>query len=143
MKILKRTSGWLKEKRKEFNLSQQELAKKSKVSIFAIQNIEQGQRKGSSETWKKLESIFNNKEDIIYSHDNDELIEELKADIEEFGSNYKCLLFYEIIDDKIIFNDYNFISDDKEEQEKDKKEKYVETNLGDALLLLEEQNKIL
>lgn len=143
MKILKRTSEWLKEKRKEFNLSQQELAKKSKVSIFAIQNIEQGQRKGSSETWEKLESIFNNKEDIIYSHDNEELIEELKADIEEFGSNCKCLLFYEIVDDKVIFNDYNFISDDEEEQEEDKKEKHVETNLGDALLLLEEQNKVL
>lgn len=51
-------SELLKEKRKKFNLTQKELAEQSGVNIYTIENIEQGKRTGSINTWNKIEKFF-------------------------------------------------------------------------------------
>ena len=51
-------SKWLKTMRLKKGLTQKELAKKTGLSIFTIANIEQGQRKGSELTWKKILDFF-------------------------------------------------------------------------------------
>lgn len=55
-----RTKEWLKEKRNERNISQRQLAQKIDMSVFGIQQIEQGVRKGSDYTWNKIEAFFEN-----------------------------------------------------------------------------------
>jgi transcriptional regulator with XRE-family HTH domain len=49
---------WLKTMRFKKRLTQKELAEKTGLSVFTIQNIEQGQRKGSPATWKKILDFF-------------------------------------------------------------------------------------
>lgn len=51
-------SKWLKTMRLKKGLTQKELAEKTGISIHTIANIEQGQRKGSKETWKKILDFF-------------------------------------------------------------------------------------
>ena len=51
-------SKWLKTMRLKKGLTQKELAKKIGLSVFTIQNIEQGQRKGSPVTWEKILNFF-------------------------------------------------------------------------------------
>ena len=56
-----KTATWLKEMRKKHNITQKELANKTGLSIHSLQNIEQGQRKGSKESWEKIINFFENK----------------------------------------------------------------------------------
>lgn len=82
--------------------------------------------------------------DINYSYDNEEIINELKRNIEEFGENHKCILVYKVIDNKIFFTNYNFIEEEgffNLKKELDKDEKYIVTDFKYALKLFEEQNK--
>lgn len=58
-----KTKEWLIEKRKELNLTQKDLANAIGTSIFAISNIEQGQRRGSENTWNKIEEYFKENKD--------------------------------------------------------------------------------
>lgn len=51
--------NWLKQSRIKYNLTQQELSIRTGLSVHTIQNIEQGQRKGSKETLKILNDFFN------------------------------------------------------------------------------------
>ncbi len=53
-----RTREWLIGKRKEKGLTQKELALKLDVSAYTIENIEQGKRRGSVNTWNKIEDYF-------------------------------------------------------------------------------------
>ena len=55
---MKFNAEWLKNMRLKKGLTQKELAEKIGLSVFAIQNIEQGQRKGSELTWKKILDFF-------------------------------------------------------------------------------------
>lgn len=50
--------NWLKNLREKYSLTQKELAIRTGVNIFTIQNIEQGRRRGSKETIKKLKDFF-------------------------------------------------------------------------------------
>lgn len=59
-----RTKEWLIEKREEFGLTQREVANAIGLTEFSIQNIEQGRRKGSDDTWDKLEEFFAYKENV-------------------------------------------------------------------------------
>lgn len=147
-----KTKEWLKEKRTEKGLTQQELAEKLGFSVFTIENIEQGKRLGSAETWTKIENFFDDDEPKISFESND-LIEEIKKDIEEFGEDETCLLIYKIINNNIIFVNYDFdVEEDffddgikpfdpKKELKKD--EKYLKTTLQYALEVFEAQNKIM
>ena len=49
---------WLKGARYVNNLTQKELAEKTGISKATIENIEQGKRKGSKETWDILTKFF-------------------------------------------------------------------------------------
>lgn len=123
----------LKEIRTKLKLSQQEFADKVGISIFSVQNIEQGQRKGSAETWNKIQN-FLNKGNISY--DSEDLIEEIKADIEEFGENELCYLEYEFLDNHLFFIDYDYCDKIKA------KENCIIVDLKSALEILRKQDRI-
>jgi len=53
-----RTPAWLKHARRERGITQKDLAKAIGVSTSAIANIEQGQRNGSEEVWRKIEQYL-------------------------------------------------------------------------------------
>lgn len=65
-------SKWLKTMRLKKGLTQKELAKKIGLSVFTIQNIEQGQRKGSESTWEKILNFFERGESPKISYDSEE-----------------------------------------------------------------------
>lgn len=141
-----KTKEWLKKTREENNLTQVQLANKIGISFYTIQNIEQGKRLGSPEIWEKIENYFDDGTEGHYSYDSDELIKELKQDIFEFGEDKKCILVYKVVNNHIIFTNYDFITREypfnpKEELEKD--EKYIITTFKYALEVFEAQNKIL
>lgn len=123
----------LKEIRTKLKLSQQEFADKVGISIFSVQNIEQGQRKGSAETWSKIQN-FLNKDNISY--DSEDLIEEIKADIEEFGGDELCYLEYEFLDNHLFFVDYDYCDEIKA------KENCIIVDLKSALEILRKQDRI-
>ena len=137
---------WLKKMRLKKGLTQKELAEKTGLTIFTIQNIEQGSRKGSPATWEKILAFFeNNGLTPKISHDSEELIEELKEDIFEFGEDYECYVFYKEKDGRLVFTNYDF--DTEEDPIKPDEllldEHLLKTTLGDALKLFEKQNEIL
>ncbi len=140
-----KNSDWLKKMRLKKGLTQKELAEKTGLTIFTIQNIEQGSRKGSSATWEKILNFFERGESPKISYDSEELIEELKEDIREFGEDYPCWIFYKEVDGRLVFTNYDF---DVEEDpikldELLPDEHLLKTTLGDALKLFEKQNSIL
>ena len=139
-----KTKEWLKKNRKRVNLTQEELAEKLSLSTDAIRNIEQGKRLGSLETWKKIENFF--EENYKISIDSEELIDELKEDIKEFGENEPCILIYKTFKNNIIFTNYDFVVEEKPfnpKKELLKGEKYIKTTLKYALEVFEEQNEII
>ena len=141
-----RTRNWLKEKRNESKLTQRELADKIGLSPFTIEQIEQGKRLGSAETWEKIENFFSEETDIKISYESEDLIEELKQDIAEFGEDHPCILVYKVIEDYIFFTNYDFITEEDSfnpDKELEKDERYLETTFKYALEVFEAQNKIL
>jgi len=81
----------------------------------------------------------------MISEDNDELIRELKQDIEEFGEDCPCYVFYEIINGTLKFTNYDFDTEEKPitDDELYRDEELLSTTLGDALKLFERQNSII
>ena len=141
-----RTREWLKEKRNEYKYTQRDLAKKIGVSPFTIEQIEQGKRLGSAETWEKIETFFKNPTEPKLFYESEDLIEELRQDIEEFGEDKQCILVYKIIDDHIFFTNYDFIVEEQpfdSKKELQESEKYIVTTLKYALDVFESQNKII
>ncbi|MCM1052436.1 MAG: helix-turn-helix transcriptional regulator [Ruminococcus sp.] len=152
-----RTAEWLKNKRVQYSLTQAQLAKAIGVSSYTITNIEQGQRMGSAETWEKIENYFNGETPTKkISYESTELIEELKRDIEEFGEDHPCILIYKVVEDYILFTNYDFViekdnlfpdENDPEPFNPDKEleqgESYIETTFKYALEVFEAQNKII
>ena len=136
-----KTKEWLKKNRKLLKLTQKELAEKLNLSTDAIRQIESGRRFGAVETWNKIEDFF--ERGIEFSYGCNEIIEKITQDIEKFGENERCILIYKVIDNNILFINYDFIVKKellKTELEKDAK--YIETNLKYALEIFKEQNKI-
>lgn len=140
------TKEWLKSKRIEYSYTQKQLAHEIGLSPYTIEQIEQGKRLGSAETWEKIETFFNNPNETKISYESEELIEELQEDIEEFGENEQCILVYKIIDDHIFFTNYDFIVEEEPfdpKKELQDGEKYIVTTLKYALEVFESQNKII
>lgn len=133
---------WLKKMRLQKGLTQQELANKTGLTKFTIENIEQGRRKGSELTWEKLLNFFENDSNVSY--DSDDLIKEIKADIEEFGEDEECFIFYKETKYGLFFTNYDFDVEEEpiKEDELEAREYLLKTTLGDALKLFERQNKI-
>lgn len=140
-----KNGNWLKKMRLSKKLTQQELADKTGLSRFTIENIEQKKRKGSEITWQKLMKFFDNGLGVKISHDSEKLIEELKEDILEFGEEYPCWIFYKEVDGFLIFTNYDFDEEDDpiEKEELLEEEHLLKTTFGDALKLFEKQNSIL
>lgn len=141
-----RTKEWLIKKRNEKGLTRQQLADKIGLSKYAIENIEQGRRFGSVETWTKIEGFFDDVGDTKISYNSDNLLLELKKDILEFGENHPCILIYKEIYGYTIFTNYDFIVDESPfdpKKELKQGEKYIETTLKYALEVFEQQNKII
>lgn len=141
-----KTKEWLKEQRVKYSLTQQQLANEIGISRFAIENIEQGRRLGSVETWNKIENYFENSNDdlINISYNSNDLIEELKIDIEEFGEEHECILIYKVVNDNIVFTNYDFICEEEPfnpDKELLENEYYLETTFKYALEVFENQNK--
>ena len=63
-----KTKEWLKEQRVKYSLTQQQLANEIGISRFAIENIEQGKRLGSVDTWEKIENYFSNVDDNLINN---------------------------------------------------------------------------
>jgi DNA-binding XRE family transcriptional regulator len=53
-----RTAAWLKQRRREKSLTQRQLAEDIGVTTSAIANIEQGQRRGSTAVWERIERLL-------------------------------------------------------------------------------------
>ena len=129
-----RTRKWLKKMRESFHLTQKQLSEESGINQMTIESIEQGKRKGSERTWLLIEEYFKNKGNGILhlSIDRDDLIYELKEDIEEFGEDCPCVLIYMMANGNFIFTDYNFIPEEKpfnETEELKDGEYYLITNM--------------
>lgn len=142
-----RTKEWLIKNRTKYVLTQRQLAAKIGVSAYTIENIEQGKRLGSVETWNKIENFFKNSEleKENTSYDSTDLIEELTSDIEEFGDNHACILIYKVVNDCIVFTNYDFIVEEDKfdaKKELDENEKYIVTTLKYALDVFKNQNKL-
>lgn len=143
-----RTKEWLKEKRIKYCYTQRQLAREIGVSPYTIEQIEQGKRLGSVETWEKIEKFFKNEDEINVkvSYESSDLIKELKEDIEEFGEDYPCILVYKVIGDHIVFTNYDFITKENpfnSDEELEEDEQYIETTFKYALEVFENQNKVL
>lgn len=87
---------------------------------------------------------FVNKSGQSVSFDCLELIEELKADIDEFGGDKVLEVVTEEREGVVIYKDYNFIGDDKGASSKLSKNEKLQKMTASALLLLyEQENSIL
>lgn len=143
-----KSKEWLKSMRKKLNITQKQLSDESGVNKLTIENIEQGRRKGSEETWKAIEEFFKKKDEGIFklSYDCEDLIEEIKHDIEEFGEDHACILVYKIVNGAFIFTNYDFITNEEPfdpEKELCDNEYYMITTFKYALDVFEKQNKII
>lgn len=93
---------WLKSIRKQEKITQQQLANALELSVNTLAKIEQGQREGSEETWKKINSYF--KKEIMAG--KDELITRLENDIQKYGNDLGCILTYKLKNKTVYFIDY-------------------------------------
>ena len=140
-----KTKEWLREKLKENNLTQKDLAEGIGISLNAISKIVRGERFGSPETWKKIEDFFGGNYARV-SYESSDIIKELKNDIEEFGPDHECILVYTVYGSNIIFTNYDFITKEKPfdpNTELEPEEKYIKSTFGEALQLFEDQNRII
>lgn len=140
-----KTKEWLRDELKKNNVTQKELANSIGISLNAISKIIRGERFGSPETWKKIENFFGDN-CVRVSYESDEIVEELKNDVEEFGPDHECILVYKVYGSNIIFTNYDFITEEKPfDPDKELKpgEKCIKSTLGEALQLFEDQNRII
>lgn len=134
--------SWLKELREKNNLTQKELAKATNLNIYTIQNIEQGKRWGNSDTIKALMNFFNIGN---ISYDCEDLIEELKEDIAEFGPDEELVAFFEKKGDYIFLTNYDFNETDAPFTKEELKDYVyiVKISAKEILKILEYQNSII
>lgn len=135
------TGEWLKSARLNRALSVEELALKINVSVNTIYKIEAGERIGSPSTWEKINNFFLPPKISVSS---EKFIDEISEEIELYGENEECTLFYTVKNGAIIFYDY-LIPEDKEMLgDSDLKEKSrIRVTLKEALELFEAQNSII
>lgn len=100
-----KTNEWLKYKLEEKKLNSEELANIINVSVQEISEILYGATIGSAKTWQKLLSYFGSSFNVSVA--SDKFIAELLEEIELYGPNYFCNVFY-VIDsaENIIIKDY-------------------------------------
>lgn len=78
------------------------------------------------------------------SYDCEELIEEITADIEEFGENEPCYIFFEKVKGYEFATNYDFVEDEMPLEDEEKLScKIVNSTLGEALKLFKSQDNVL
>lgn len=140
---MKKTKDWLKHLREKFGKTKRELSEATGINEKTIDDIEAGSISGNELEWALIEAYFdyrNHGNGVIYSYDSEELIDEVKEDIELYGESAPCFIIYKIIDDHFIFTDYGLIGEDDFELQAG--ERKVQTILSEALEIFEKQNKI-
>lgn len=87
---------------------------------------------------------FTSEQGQSISYDCEDLIEELKQDIQEFGGDIILEVVVENMHGVDIYKDYNFIDDDKETEFKLNNGERLERTTASALLVLyEKENEVL
>lgn len=146
------TRSWLRRKRKEYNLTQHELAQLAGCTDHFINYIESAfWSLGNFEIWDKIYNALGI-DFIEKSRDNIKIIEKIKKDIETY--NYKdsvrsarnFRLFYSVDkNEQITFITYKKIDpNDYEMRQKDKNNKrykFIDTTLYYVLEAFTRQNK--
>lgn len=99
-----RTGEWLRKTREEAHLTRPQLSEMTGVSVEMIRSIEIGRRPGSADVWEVLNAVLDKGPSL--SFDCDDLIQEVLADIDDFGPDYPCVLFYKKEGDLFIFHNY-------------------------------------
>lgn len=109
-------AAWLKNKRKELNITQDVLAEEANVSLGMISKLEQEQRGGSKEIWDKLYAYFGER-----YYDEDDIYIKAKRDKQIYGGKKQCYMVYtfnENDNNNIIFIEYGLVNDKKEVTDK-------------------------
>ena len=138
-----KTGEWLKNELSDNGITQKELAKAAGLSIPAIAKIISGERMGQPETWRKIQIALENLRGVTQtvSYSSDKFIDELKEEIELYGENQICNVFYTVNDGNIIFKDYLLPEDMPEHYGNDlKKMNSLRITLKEALDLFTEQD---
>ena len=87
---------------------------------------------------------FMNKAGIKISYDCQSLIDELKQDIEEFGSHLILDVVVQDVEGVTIYKDYNFIENDPEtEFTLEPGERIVKMTAATLLMMYEKENELL
>lgn len=87
---------------------------------------------------------FMNKAGIKISYDCQSLIDELKQDIEEFGSHLILDVVVQDVEGATIYKDYNFIENDPAtEFELEPGERLVKMTAATLLMMYEKENELL
>lgn len=87
---------------------------------------------------------FTNKAGIKISYDCQSLIDELKQDIEEFGSHLILDVVVQDVEGITIYKDYNFIENDPEtEFTLEPGERLVKMTAATLLMMYEKENELL
>lgn len=111
---------------------------KNAVNLLVTKNYQQIKLNNG-----KIYQLKNNNMQISY--DNEELIEELKADIKEFGENCLMYAMFEVFQKFIVLTNYDFI-DEEEPLTHDEINSYdliLELKAKDILKYLKIQNKLI
>lgn len=136
------TGEWIKQRRKEENMSVEDLAGVCGVSAAMIYKIESGERLGSVKTWGKIINFF---QPAKISVECEKIIEDLREDVALYGEQEKAIVFYSVDGGAIIFYDYllseEMLESPNDEDLQDKK--HIEITLKEALELFEMQNELL
>ena len=135
-----KTKEWLIGIRKANNLTQKELANKLGVSSHTIAKIERGERIGSVETWDKINNYF---DESHISYECSDVLSEIKEDIDEYGDDTVCYLYYSIRHNMIVFHDYALIEDLSNPAFKLQEDEFrLKGTLKQALEIFESQNRV-
>ena len=89
------------------DLTQKDVAIRAKLSLPAIEKIERGERLGSAETRNKIINVLSD-DDAKISIDSEYQLDDIQKDIDLYGENQKCFVFYKYDNNNIIFIDYAF-----------------------------------
>ena len=93
----------LAEIREQNNIAIETLADTAKISIDLLSNIEMRKTLADAFTWRGILSAL---DFVNISFASDGFIDELNEEIELFGADAPCVVFYDIEKDNIIFKDY-------------------------------------
>lgn len=136
------TGEWLKKRREEERYTRAQLSELTGLSYDTIRSIELGRRTGSADAWEAINAVLDKGPSL--SFDCDDLIQEVLADIDDFGPEHPCLLYYKKEGDLFIFGDYA-LEEDLENPVFDVRpgEIQIESTLQKAYEIFEYQNRIL